>query len=211
VYPAADVLHLASRSDERFGPWAVDHLDEVLVDHAHLERKAATTALAVVARWPEATALIGPLCALAREELEHFELVCAHLQRRGVALRRQRPAPYAAALMQACRNDEPARRLDTLICCGLIEARSCERMLLLRDALARRADAPDGDVALVELYGSLLASEARHHATYLELAQACGHARAEITARLGELAAHEAAVIAAAPAVPRLHNTPPPA
>jgi tRNA-(ms[2]io[6]A)-hydroxylase len=79
----------------------------------------------------------------------------------------------------------------------LIEARSCERLGLLAEALP--------DPALAGFYRSLHAAEARHHALYVELA--C-HAvpRAVVAARLAELAAHEARVLAELPPLARLHG-----
>jgi tRNA-(ms[2]io[6]A)-hydroxylase len=61
------------------------------------------------------------------------------------------------------------------------------------------------DPGLAALYRGLLASEARHHETYVELARGLAPA-AEVRGRLAELARHEAAVIAAAPPVPRMHT-----
>ena len=130
---------------------------------------------------------MAPLSALAREELRHFERVLAELERRGIPFGRIEPSPYAARLLAAVRKDEPHRLLDTLLCCSLIEARSCERMKILAENLE--------DVALAGLYQSLLASEARHHGSYLELA-ALYVERDELMARLATLAAHEAAILA---------------
>jgi len=190
------VLSLASTTDRAWAVRALAHLDEILVDHAHCEKKAASTAVSLLFRYPERESLLAPLSRLAREELVHFEEVLAALTARGVPFRHQRPSPYAAALMQAVRAHEPARLVDTLLCSALIEARSCERMRLLAEAL--------DDAALADLYRGLLASEARHHHAYVELAAALAPA-AEIRARLHELALHEAAVLAAAPEMPRLH------
>jgi tRNA-(ms[2]io[6]A)-hydroxylase len=86
--------------------------------------------------------------------------------------------------------------VDALLCAALIEARSCERLGLLADALA--------EPALAAFYRALHAAEARHHALYVELA--CQVApRAEVGARLAELAAHEARVLAELPPLARLH------
>ena len=190
------MLSLASTTDRAWAVRAVAHLDEILVDHAHCEKKAASTAVSLLFRYPERESLLAPLSRLAREELVHFEEVLGALAARGVPFRHQRPSPYAAALMQAVRAHEPARLVDTLLCSALIEARSCERMRLLAEAL--------GDAALAELYRGLLASEARHHHAYVELATALAPA-ADVRARLHELALHEAAVLAAVPDMPRLH------
>jgi tRNA-(ms[2]io[6]A)-hydroxylase len=137
------------------------------------------------------------LTRLAREELEHFELLLDHLRRRGIPLRRQSPSPYAALLLKAVRCEEPGRAIDTLLCLSLIEARSCERMKLLADAL--------DDADLRALYASLLASEARHHHSYAELAALVAPAH-DVRERLRELARHEAAVLAAVPPMPRMHG-----
>jgi len=190
------VLNLAAPTGSAWLPRALAHVDEILLDHAHCEKKAASTALSLVFKYPAEPGLAPALSALAREELVHFETVLAALARRGIPFRHQVPSPYAAALMKAVRRAEPGRLVDTLLCMALIEARSCERMRLLADALA--------DAELAGLYRALLASEARHHRTYVELATRIADAGAA-HARLGALAAHEAAVLAAAPGVPRLH------
>lgn len=205
------MLHLRSQTHADWEAWALAHLDEILLDHAHCEKKAASTAINLVFRYTQHEPLVEPLSRLAREELEHFELVLGHLRRRGKPFVRQEPSPYAARLMEACRRQEPGRVVDTLLCCSMIEARSCERMQRLHGALAARceAGAPDADPELAALYESLLASEARHHATYVELARALALVpEAELRTRLHELAEHEAAVVARAPAEPRLHNGP---
>jgi tRNA-(ms[2]io[6]A)-hydroxylase len=171
-------------------------VDEILVDHAHCEKKAASTALSLLFRYPERGELLVPLTRLAQEELGHFAEVVEVLDARGVGLRHQVPSSYAGALMAAVRPAEPDRLVDTLLCAALIEARSCERMQLLADALT--------DDRLVTLYRGLLRAEARHHATYVRLAAAIVDSDA-VDARLAELARHEAAVIADATPRPRLH------
>lgn len=201
VYAGA-VLHLASRTDPAWGAWAVRHVDEILVDHAHLEKRAAATAINLTFRYAEHEALARPLSALAREELEHFESVLEVLARRAVAYRRVVPSPYAERLKQACRTTEPLRLVDTLLCCSLIEARSCERMRILADALKAA-----GEAELAALYHGLLACEARHHATYVDLSRSLRLVPdADLTARLAVLAQHEAEVIAGLPVAPRLHD-----
>ncbi|MEO1232408.1 MAG: tRNA-(ms[2]io[6]A)-hydroxylase [Myxococcota bacterium] len=175
---------------------AAESIDVVLLDHCHLEKKAASTALTLIFRYPEHAPLARPLSELAREELEHFELVLSHLEARGVPYARLRPAPYAGKLMTIVRAQEPERLLDTLLVCAFIEARSCERMKCLAEVL-------DGELG--QMYQDLLASEARHHALYVELARDL-FGRSTVDARLPEVAAHEAQVMASAPREPRLHN-----
>lgn len=200
------MLHLASTSAPAWAERMLADLDELLLDHAHCEKKAASTALSLIFRYPERAALITPLSELAREELEHFELVVALLRARGREFERLTPSPYAARLMTAVRTHEPARLLDTLLCCALIEARSCERMQLLARTFDARRDEP-GIAALADLYDGLLASEARHFATYVELARRCELAdEATLMNRLHELALHEAAVLREAGGSARMHD-----
>jgi tRNA-(ms[2]io[6]A)-hydroxylase len=191
------MLLLASATDPAWVERALASLDVVLLDHAHCEKKAASTAVNLIFRYQDRPQLMRPLSELAREELAHFEEVLDVLARRGVAFGRLDPSPYASELMKVVRDREPKRLLDTLLCCALIEARSCERMTLL---------APRLPEDLAKLYRGLLAAEARHHQAYVDLARACGFPDAEVRARLAEIAAHEAAVVARAPAEPRLHN-----
>lgn len=190
------MLNLAADSSKEWLERALADMDEVLLDHAHCEKKAASTAVGLLFRYPQHEALLVPLSRLAREELAHFEEVLGHLEKRGVTFRRQHPSPYAGQLMEFARRDEPDRLLDTLLLCSLIEARSCERMQLLADNLE--------DPELAELYRGLLASEARHHTSYVSLAEEF-FPRDVVMARLKEAAAHEATVIAAAPPLPRMH------
>jgi tRNA-(ms[2]io[6]A)-hydroxylase len=194
------MLRLAATTGPAWGAFAAAHLDEVLVDHAHCEKKAAGAAVTLLFRYPEHAVLQAPLAALAREELGHFEAVLEVLARRGVAFARQRPAPYAGRLHGAVRRDEPERLLDLLLACAAIEARSCERLGLLRGAL--------DDAALRDFYGELLAAEARHHRLYVDLACELFEPRC-VRARLEEVLAHEARVLAEAPeSLPRLHAGP---
>ncbi len=191
------MLHLRSSSSMAWLDRAVAHIDEVLVDHAHCERKAAAMALQLVGRYPSHHQLTVPLSELAREELEHFELVVSVLRSRGKAFEAMKASPYASELMKIIRRKEPEQLLDTLLCSALIEARSCERMQLLSRALP--------DASLAELYKGLLASEARHHTLYVDLARLYFD-EAEVRTRLEVVAQHEAEVIAAAPAWPRMHT-----
>lgn len=197
------MLHLAEPTDSSWGAQVLPHLDEILLDHAHCEKKAASTALNLIFRYPHVPQLMVPLSRLAREELAHFEQVLQHIRRRGREYRRQKPSPYAGELMALVRTYEPLRLADTLLCCALIEARSCERMQLLADALAR---AYGNDDPLVGLYRGLLACEARHHRSYVDLARDLGvMSKVELENRLRELATREAQIVARPTRSPRLH------
>ena len=182
----ARVKWLAAPSSATWLAQAIAHSDLVLIDHAHCERKAAGVALQLMFRYPSDGQLGEVLSPLAREELEHFEQVLQLLQRRGIALR-PLPAPgYGAALSAAVRKGEPERMLDSFLVAGLIEARSHERMALLA------AHSPDAE--LRELYGELLASEARHFGIYWLLCEE-RFGREATVERLQELAAVEVAAL----------------
>lgn len=193
------MLHLASTTDPAWAPRALASLDEVLLDHAHLEKKAAGAAVTLLFRYPEHLALQVPLAQLAREELLHFEGVLAHLARRGVAFERQKPGRYPGRLHSIIRNEPRHHLVDSLLVGAVIEARSCERFGLLADALE------PVDAELATYYRSLLAVEARHHRDYIELAEGF-RAGAEVRARLDEIALHEAQVLAENPPEARLHG-----
>ena len=193
------MLHLAVATDRAWVDRVLPHLDELLVEQAHLEKKAASSAVTFLFRYQEHASLLEPLSALAREELEHFELVLRELRRRGIPYGRQRPSPYPARLLAVVRDVEPQRLLDMLLCNALIEARSCERMRILGDALRGRDD------ELADMYRGLVRSEARHHDLYQQLAKGIFDAKV-VDARLAEIAAHEASVVEASTEMPRLHD-----
>ena len=190
------MLNLTSETHPSWSRRIVHDLDELLLDHTHCEKKAASTAINLIFLYQEMPELMAPLSAIAREELEHFELCLALLKRRVILFRRQQPSPYARDLRKACRTTEPGRFVDVMLCCSLIEARSCERMKILSETLE--------DAELAAFYGTLLASEARHHTTYVDMAALVAD-RATVVPRLRELAVIEANIIANAPDVPRMH------
>lgn len=193
------MLRLASTTDASWLERVLPHCDELLLEQAHLERKAASAALTLMFTYQHLEAIQQPLSELAREELEHHELVLALLRKRGTPFGRQIPSRYFSRLRDAIRPREPERGVDAMLVGALIEARSFERMRLLADALAE----PDAELAA--LYRSLLASEARHHALYVDLAQQC-YPEHDVLGRLRELAAHEAQILADGPPEVRLHG-----
>jgi tRNA-(ms[2]io[6]A)-hydroxylase len=185
------MLDLASRTPQAWVHQALADMDTILLDHAHCEKKAASTGINLIFRYPDRAEMMVPLSALAREELEHFELVIAKIESRGKRFLPMRPSLYARRLQEAVRKTEPTQLLDTLLCFALIEARSCERMKLLSEALAESGGPGHADLA--EFYRSLLASEARHFHGYIQLAYG-RYPREVVRARLHELAEHEAVV-----------------
>jgi tRNA-(ms[2]io[6]A)-hydroxylase len=140
------------------------NLPSVLVDHAHLERKAATSALNLE-KFRQLFDQVHELNAIAIEELQHFELVLQLLRRRGIPFTEPRPSAWIKGLMKSVRGGISGQVIDHLICCALIEGRSCEKFQILGEALR------DDDPELATFYRSLVESEGNHYATYLIMAR----------------------------------------
>jgi tRNA-(ms[2]io[6]A)-hydroxylase len=175
---------------------ALADLPTLLVDHAHCERKAAQTALKVLAQHPGWEAAVRPLSRLAREELVHFERVLRELAARGLPFRPLPAAGYGAGLLAECRPASGARpggvstwqgdrTIDEMLVGALIEARSHERFVRLCEATS--------DGGLRGMYEAFLEAEARHGSLYLDLATEV--AGGDVSARLAELATKEDAVV----------------
>jgi tRNA-(ms[2]io[6]A)-hydroxylase len=171
---------------------ACEQWQELLIDHASCEKKAASTALALIFAYPESERQSLALARLAREEIRHFEQVTRLMARVGVPFRRLQPSRYAAGLRAALHAHEPRRRVDLLLTGALIEARSCERFGLLQSRLP---------AYLGGFYGDLARAEARHCDLYLELAAeaaavpGAASAVGDWRARVRELVAVEAELI----------------
>jgi tRNA-(ms[2]io[6]A)-hydroxylase len=176
---------------------AIANLDIILLDHSHCERKAAGVALNLMFRYPTHSKMIRELTAIAREELEHFELVNQWLERRNIPLAPLSAPPYGAGLKAQVRTKEPERFLDSLLVTGLIEARSHERLGLLA------TNCPEPELA--KFYHSLMASEARHFGIYWVLADTYFD-REIVTQRLDELAIVESELLATLHPEPRIHS-----
>ncbi|HKK55541.1 tRNA-(ms[2]io[6]A)-hydroxylase [Marinobacter sp.] len=153
---------LPCRTPRRWIENALANQDLMLIDHAHCEKKAASTALSLMYRYVDNPDLLNRMSRLAREELRHFEQVLAIMKERGVTYGHLAPARYAAGLRKAVRAEDPGRLVDMLIVGAVIEARSCERFAAL---------APHLDNKLADFYRGLLKSEARHYRDYLKLAE----------------------------------------
>ena len=145
---------LGTRTPAAWCEAAAEDLSTLLNDHANCEKKAASTALALMFRYA--------MSRIAREELRHFEQVAALMRRLEIAHRPVSASRYAQGLRALVRSAEPDRLLDLLVCGAFVEARSCERFHALQPHL------PD---PLAKFYGRLLASEARHFEAYLRLAE----------------------------------------
>jgi tRNA-(ms[2]io[6]A)-hydroxylase len=178
--------------------------DVLLIDHANCEKKAASTALALMFAYAEDLELADKMSRLAREELRHYEQVAKLIRSRGVKPQRLAPGRYAERLRRLVARSEPHREIDLMICGAFIEARSCERFAALSAAIG----AP-----LCEMFQGLHNAEARHQRVYLDLARRAarraGTPGAALEARVEEFAALEAELITLPDPVFRFHSGPP--
>lgn len=157
-------MKLKSVTDARWLPHALAHFDEVLVDHAHCEKKAAANALSLLQAHPEVPGLPAQMARLAREESAHLAKVLQLMDARGLTLGRDAGDPYAKGLQLLVRHGAKERRLDRLLIAGVIESRSHERLELLAGGLE--------DPALRRLYAELARSEDGHQKLFVRLAKA---------------------------------------
>ena len=153
-------------------PKILSNLPAVLVDHAHLERKAATSALNLE-KYRDLYHRVEDLNAIAIEELQHFQLVLELLKRRGIPFGQPHPSPWISAMMRSIRNGQKHQAIDHLVVFALIEGRSCEKFQMLAQAL------PPIDAELAKFYASLVESEGNHYATYLLMAREIDEAEAD--------------------------------
>jgi tRNA-(ms[2]io[6]A)-hydroxylase len=175
--------------------------DVLLIDHANCEKKAASTALALMFAYAEDLELTDKMSRLAREELRHYEQVAKLIRKLEVAPLRLAPGRYAERLRRLVAKAEPLREVDLMICGAFIEARSCERFA----ALAQAIGAP-----LQDLFEGLHNAESRHYRVYLDLARrAAKRAGASLEARVDAFAVLEADLITQPDPVFRFHSGPP--
>ena len=156
-------MELLCRTSPAWVQLAVEHFDEVLVDHAHCEKKAAAQALSMLSAFPSSPGLARAMARLAREEAGHLASVLALMEKRGLSLGRDPGDPYAQRLQQMVRQPAAERLLDRLLISALIEARSEERLRLLAHHLP--------DPALREFYGRLADAEKGHGELFVRLAR----------------------------------------
>ncbi len=189
-------MKLKSVTDARWLPHALAHFDEVLIDHAHCEKKAAANALSLLQAHPEVPGLPAQMARLAREEASHLAKVLQLMEGRGLTLGRDGGDPYAKGLQQLVRHGAKERRLDRLLIAGIIEARSFERLLLLAEGL--------DDPSLKRLYAELAKSEYGHQKLFVQLAKAV-EAEEVVERRLDELLAEEAKLVERLPLRAAVH------
>jgi len=195
--PSYHIKHLSSLTSDEWIHLALSNPIEILIDHAHCERKAAGVAIQLMFRYPAEPNLAEVLSPIAREELEHFEKILYFLKDLGHSLKAIKPPPYGAELAKSIRKEEPNRMLDSFLIAGLIEARSHERLSLL----ALNSENKSFKV----LYESLLESEARHFGIYWKLAKT-KFPKEETYKRLDELSKVESEILSKTFFLPRVHS-----
>jgi len=199
-----EALPLHSHTPIEWGRAVLAHPIALLIDHAFLEKKAATNALELLTRWPNdwTEGWVETMTAVARDEAAHLAQVMRILLRRGGRLDRVHKNSYANSLRELVRKGEPAEVLDRLLVSALIEARSCERFAVLA-AAAGDGDARDEELA--SFYQALYSSEFGHYRVFLKLAiKIAGKTVAE--ARWQQMLALEAQILARQAAGPRIHS-----
>ena len=90
------MLKLKLATDPRWVNIAEKNIEEILIDHAFCEQKAASTAISFIVTYPEYSDLVADMTDLAREEMQHFKLVHNKLLERGLKLGFDRKDPYVA-------------------------------------------------------------------------------------------------------------------
>ncbi len=162
------MLGLQLPTDPRWVNIVEKYIEEILVDHAYCEQKAASTAISFIIGFPEKTELVQAMIDLVAEEMSHFKMVHELLIERGFTLGRERKDEYVNQLMQffpkgGSREDHLVHKL---LYAALIEARSCERFRLLSEKLE--------DKQLARFYKKLMISEANHYTMFLQFARTYG-------------------------------------
>jgi len=177
-------------------PKVLADIDALLVDHCHLERKAAASALNLM-KYPELAGCVSELNAIALEELTHFNLLLDLLDKRGVCFGQTHVSPWIRGLMQNIRKGRREQVVDHLIAASLIEGRSCEKFQILAKALQ------ESEPEIAHLYSSLVESEGNHYADFWLMA--CKIDNAEAHERLDLFLELDAELIQQSHKMPLLH------
>jgi len=159
------VLGLELPTDPRWVNIAEKNIQEILVDHAYCEQKAASSCISLIIQYPEKQMLVETLTPIVAEEWGHFERVIEELKKRGMTLGVNRKDEYVEQLQRVIKKggSRDDQLVEKLLMNALIEARSCERFRLLWKEIQ--------DQELSKFYYELMVSEAGHYKTFLTLAK----------------------------------------
>jgi tRNA-(ms[2]io[6]A)-hydroxylase len=159
-------LGLELPTDPRWIDVASMNIEDILVDHAYCEQKAASSCISLIVQYPDKEKLVDRLTPVVAEEWAHFERVIEQIRKRGYALGPQRKDEYVEALNKNIVKKGGSRDqnlLEKLLLNALIEARSCERFKMLWKNIQ--------DKELSVFYYELMVSEAGHYKNFLHLAK----------------------------------------
>jgi len=183
------MLGLKLPTDPRWADIAEKNIEEILIDHAYCEQKAASTAISLIVSFPEYPELVNAMTALAREEMGHFKMVHDRLLNMGFQMGRDRKDEYVIQLLKFFPKggSRATQMVHRLLIAGLIEARSCERFRLLSEELE--------DKELAKFYRDLMVSEANHYTMFLKFARQYGEDRAVVDQKWQDLLDYEAKIM----------------
>jgi len=182
------MLGLKLPTDPRWVNIVEKNIDEILIDHAYCELKAASTAISLINSFPEYTELVQEMIKLVKEEMSHFKMVQDLLLNKGIELGRDRKDEYVIQLLKFFPKggSRDTQLIHRLLYAGLIEARSCERFKLLSEEL------PDKELA--KFYRDLMVSEANHYTMFLNFARQYGDIK-EVNTKWQDLLEYEAKIM----------------
>ena len=148
------------------------NIEEILVDHAFCEQKAASNAISMIVQYPHLPDLVQAMVEISKEEMEHFGMVHDKLLERGMKMGFERKDPYVNDLYTYLRQSKTGSSrsghfVNQMLFAAMIEARSCERFKILSEEI--------NDEDLRDFYRSLMESEARHYTTFLHFARKYGN------------------------------------
>jgi tRNA-(ms[2]io[6]A)-hydroxylase len=183
-----NVLGLQMATDPRWVNIAEKNLEEILVDHAYCEQKAASSCISLIVQFPDKQDVVDMLTPVVAEEWAHFERVLEKLKERGWSLGAQRKDEYVEKINGLVRKGgtREERLVERLLLNALIEARSCERFRLLWKEI------PDEDLS--KFYYELMVSEAGHYKNFLALAKQY-QSKEKVEQRWREILAGEAEIL----------------
>lgn len=158
------MLGLKLPTDPRWVNIAEKTIEDILIDHAFCEQKAATSGISLIVKYPEKKKLVDEVTPLVAEEWGHFRKVLKEMGKRGIELGKSRKDDYVVGLhIHMIKGDTKLRLLENLLVCALIEARSCERFRLLSLYCS--------DENLKSFYHEFMVSEAGHYRMFIDLAK----------------------------------------
>jgi tRNA-(ms[2]io[6]A)-hydroxylase len=162
------MLGLKMATDPRWVNVVEKNLEDILVDHAYCEQKAASNAISIILSYPSYNDLVKCMTEICQEEMMHFNMVHQLLISRGFTLGFERKDPYvndlSIFLKRNKTNSSPEGLfVNRMLFAAMIEARSCERFKILSEQLQ--------DEELRSFYRGLMESEARHYTTFIGFAK----------------------------------------